>query len=114
MQSKFHNSKTIYKGVVYDSKKEAKRAYELEILQRAGLIHNLERQRSFELIPAYVNNKGKKVRPIIYIADFVYEKNGIYYVEDVKGSKKVLTDVYRIKKKIFEYKYPEYVFIEFV
>lgn len=111
---KYGNKKTLYNGQVYDSKKEAKRAYELNLLQRAGVISNLERQRRFELLPAYTNNKGKKVRPIIYIADFVYKKNGIYYVEDVKGSKKVLTDVYRIKKKIFEYKYPEYIFIEFM
>ena len=39
-----------------------------------------------------------------YIADFVYYINNTKIVEDVKGRK---TDVYMIKKKLFEYKYKE-------
>ena len=37
-----------------------------------------------------------------YIADFVYYINNVKVVEDVKGIK---TEVYKIKKKIFEYKF---------
>ena len=113
MQSKYSNKKTSYKGIIYDSKKEAKRAYELDMMQRAGLIHNLERQKSFELQPSFKVN-GKTVRAITYIADFVYIKDGKTIVEDVKGSKKTLTEVYRIKKKLFLYRYPQYIFIEFI
>lgn len=110
MQSKFHNRKTIYKGVVYDSKKEAKRAYELEMLQRAGFIHNLERQRSFELQQSF-KIRGTTIRPITYIADFYYydDTKQSWVAEDTKGFR---TDVYKLKKKLFLYKYPDILFIE--
>ena len=111
MQSKFHNRKTFYKGVVYDSKKEAKRAYELEMLQRAGAICHLERQRRFELQQSF-NLCGTTIRAITYIADFYYYDNQKkqWVVEDTKGFR---TDVYKLKKKLFLYKYsPEVLFIE--
>ena len=108
-QSKYHAKKCTVGETTYDSKKEAKRGQELEYLNIIGVIKNLERQVKFELQPAYTNNQGKKIRSISYIADFVYEKNGKKIVEDTKGFR---TDKYRIKKKIFEYKYPEYTFVE--
>ena len=110
MQSKYFNRKTLYNGKIYDSKKEAKRAYELEMLQRAGIISNLEKQKKFELQPSFkVNNKT--IRQITYIADFYYYDNQKQYwvVEDTKGFK---TDTYKIKYKLFLYKYPDIVFIE--
>lgn len=108
MQAKYFNRKTIYNGRIYDSKKEAKRAYELEILQRAGLISNLEKQKVFELQPSFKIN-GKTERAITYVADFVYIKNGKIIVEDTKGFK---TDVYKIKRKMLLYKYPDIIFVE--
>ena len=108
--SKYFNKKTIYKGVVYDSKKEAKRAYELEMLQRAGHICNLERQRRFELQQSFkVANKTE--RAITYIADFYYYDNNkhTWVAEDTKGFR---TDVYKIKRKLFLCKYPEIRFVE--
>lgn len=108
-QSKYHAKKCTVGETTYDSKKEAKRGQELEYLNKIGVIKNLERQVKFELQPAYTNNQGKKIRPITYIADFVYEKNGKKIVEDTKGFK---TKEYLLKKKIFEYKYPEYTFVE--
>ena len=111
MQSKYHNRKTFYKGVVYDSKKEAKRAYELEMLQRSGFICNLERQRRFELQQSFKIG-GKTYRAITYVADFYYydKTKQTWVVEDTKGFR---TEVYKIKKKLFLYKYfPEILFIE--
>lgn len=108
-KSKYHAEKTVVNGVTYDSKKEGKRAIELEYLQRAGKIKNLQRQVRFILQEDYVNNEGKKVRPISYIADYVYEQDGKKIVEDCKGFR---TTEYKIKKKIFMYKFPEYKFIE--
>ena len=110
--NKYHSKKTEYKGIVYDSKFEAERAYQLDMLQRAGKIKDLERQKRFILQDGYINNQKQKIRPISYIADFVYtDKNGTKYVEDVK-SPATRTAEYRIKKKMFEYKYPEYLFVE--
>ena len=112
MKNKYYAKKTEYKGVVYDSKYEASRAYELDMLERAGRIKDLERQVRFILQEGFVNNRGEKVRPISYIADFVYTvKCGARVVEDTK-SPATRTEVYRIKKKMFEYKYPEYLFVE--
>lgn len=112
MNNKYHAKKTEYKGILYDSKFEAQRAYELDMLQRAGKITNLQRQVRFILQEEYINNKGQKIRPISYIADFVYsDKAGQKYVEDTK-SPATKTAEYRIKKKMFEYKYKDYLFIE--
>lgn len=108
MQAKYFNHKTIYNGNVYDSKKEAKRAYELDMMQRAGLISNLEKQKVFELQPSFKSN-GKTERAITYVADFVYTQGGKTIVEDTKGFR---TDVYKIKRKLLMYKYPDITFIE--
>lgn len=108
--SKYFNCKTFYGGNVYDSKKEAKRAYELDLLRRAGFISNLERQRRFVLQDGF-KIRGKSIREITYIADFYYYDNNkkVWIVEDTKGFR---TDIYKLKKKLFLYKYPDIVFIE--
>lgn len=102
---KYHNKIVEVDNIKFDSKKEAKRYNELKWLERAGIIKELELQKKFELQPKYVNNNGEHIRAITYIADFFYYdcKEGIYIVEDTKGFK---TDVYLLKKKIFEYVYP--------
>lgn len=107
MYNKYHAKKTWMKGRVYDSKKEANRAFELEMLAKYGKIQNLQKQVPFVLQEWYVNKQGKKIRPITYIADFTYVEDGVLVVEDTKGME---TDVFKIKRKIFEYKYPEIEF----
>ena len=81
--SKYKARKTAYKDAIYDSAKEAKRAAELELLQRAGKIKNLRRQVKFTLQEGFLY-EGRKIRAIEYIADFVYEADGLI-IEDVKG-----------------------------
>lgn len=83
----------------YASRKEHRRAIELQLMQRAGLISNLREQVAFELIPAQHDSDGKLLeRACNYIADFVYTDNdGNTVVEDTKGMR---TDVYRIKRKL--------------
>jgi hypothetical protein len=105
MYNKYRNKKVIYDGFKFDSKREAKRWYELKLLEKANEITELERQKRFILQPSYINNHHKHIREISYIADFFYydRKQKIYIVEDVKGIK---TDVYKLKKKMFEYVYP--------
>lgn len=109
--NKYHAKKTFYMGVEYDSKHEAQVAYELDMLQRAHKISNLQKQVKFVLQDKFINNQGKTVRPIFYIADFTYEENGQKYAIDAKSSA-TRTQVYMVKKKLFEYKYPEYIFLE--
>ena len=92
----------------YHSAKEYRRANELKLLERAGHISELCEQVTFELQP-YFKCDGRTERAIKYIADFTYNKNGNLFVEDVKGFK---TDVYKIKRKMLLFKYPEIKFIE--
>ena len=107
--NKYHAKKITIGNTTYDSKKEFKRAEYLEWLQKIKQISNLQKQVKFVLQEPYVNNKGEKIRAITYIADFVYTQDGKKIVEDVKGVK---TKEYLLKKKIFQYKYPQYYFIE--
>ena len=101
--SKYHSKKVRVDGIEFDSKKEAKRYSELKLLERVGEIKELELQKVFELQPSFKKN-GKTYRKTTYKADFYYFNNrtGKYIVEDVKGFK---TEVYKLKKKMFEYKY---------
>lgn len=102
--NKYKNIKTKVDGIKFDSKAEAKRYIELKMLLKGKYITDLELQPKFELQPKYINNKGEHIRAIIYKADFMYIKNGITIVEDVKG---VETKDFKLKKKILEYKYPD-------
>lgn len=88
----------------YASRKEYRRAMELQTMQRAGIISNLREQVRYELIPAQRDSYGKVIeRPCAYIADFVYQDlNGNTVVEDTKG---VRTEVYRIKRKLMLFRH---------
>lgn len=105
IKNKYKAKKAIVDGIVFDSRKEAKRYTELKKLEEMGSIRDLSLQVQFELVPSFeiiIDGKKRKRRPITYVADFVYYINNVKVVEDVKGRK---TEVYKIKKKIFEYKF---------
>ena len=109
MYRKYHNTKPGADGIKFDSKLEAERYAQLKILERAGVIRDLELQPSFELLPSFRKN-DKTWRKTVYKADFRYilcEDDRII-IEDIKGSIAVITDVFRLKQKLFEYKYPDY------
>lgn len=83
----------------HDSMKENRRACELKMMQRAGLISDLREQVKYQLIPVQRDKDGKLLeKACSYIADFVYyDENGTLVVEDTKGIK---TEVYKIKRKL--------------
>lgn len=110
MYKKYKNTKVEVDGHKFDSKKEAKRYEQLKALEAEGKISELELQPVFLLQDSFVCD-GKKERAIKYIADFQYYdyETDQYIVEDVKGMK---TDVYKLKRKLFLYQYPQYVFKE--
>lgn len=99
----------IVDGIKFDSRLEAERYAQLKLLEHAGVIRGLELQPSFELLPSFKKN-GKTWRRTVYKADFRYIlcDGDRIIIEDVKGSTAVITDVFRLKQKLFEYKYPEY------
>lgn len=84
-------------GRVFDSKREAQVAQELEALLKAKEILELEYQPRVELIP--------KPNRITYVPDFrVVWRNGNEEYIDVKGME---TDVFKLKAKLFAYIHPK-------
>ena len=97
--NKYHSKKTVVDGIQFDSANEAKRYTRLRDMQEAGEIEGLRLQVPFELLPSF-ECEGVKYRGMKYIADFVYYRNGVRVVEDVKGVK---TPEYKLKKKLMAY-----------
>ena len=114
--NKYHNKKVIYKGIKFDSIKERNWYIVLENYVRNGRIKELELQKKFELQESFIDNNGKKQRPIYYIADFFYydTKLDCYIAEDVKSKATQKDKVYRIKSKMFMYQYPNILFKEII
>ena len=113
--NKYRNTKIMIDGIEFDSKKEGYRYKELKLLQRAGLITNLKMQTSFELQPSFKRN-GKTIRAIKYVADFDYitVKDKKHVVEDVKSKITESNQVYRLKRKMLQYKYEDIEFKEII
>lgn len=110
---KYRSIKTETDGIVFDSRKEARRYSELKLLEQAGVINNLRLQVKYMLIPAQREpdirgprggiRRGRMLeKECSYIADFVYEENGTTIVEDTKGFR---TDAYIIKRKLMLERY---------
>lgn len=117
---KYRNIPITVDGIKFDSKAEYKRFVELELLQKAGKISNLQMQKDFELQPSFQDNQGEKRRSIKYIADFVYKENGAIIVEDLKSKITAKDSTYKIKKKMLlwlfkrEEEYVNYQFKEVI
>lgn len=107
---KYGAKKVTIDGQTFASQKEARRYQELKILERAGVIADLNTQVKFLLIPAQREpdiigpRGGRKPGKLIehecaYIADFVYidQNTRAMVVEDTKGFR---TEAYKIKKKL--------------
>ena len=79
-------------------------------LKKAGVVKYFVMQKDFTLQEAFTTEKGEKVKPIRYRADFVVTyANGTEEVVDVKGMK---TRVYINKRKQLLKKYPNINFKE--
>ena len=112
--NKYHNSAVIVDGISFQSRKEARRWRELKLMESAGMIHGLTRQKKFVLIPAQREpdtvgkrggiKKGKLIeRECAYYSDFAYyDKEGNEVVEDVK-SPATRTKDYILKRKMMLY-----------
>jgi len=96
-QNKYRNVKQTYKGYSYMSKREAQKAFELDMLLKAGEIKSWERQKKIELF----GENGSHI--CNYYIDFVIHHNdGTTEFTEIKGFR---TDVWRLKWKLFEDKY---------
>lgn len=89
--NKFKNKKTLG----YDSRKEWQRGQQLKLMQKQGLISDLEEQVTYRL----------EVNGILickYRCDYQYKEIGVLVVEDVKSDFTAKLPVFRIKAKLMK------------
>lgn len=109
--NRYRNTKVEVDGIMFHSKKEAQRYQELLLLERGGIISDLKLQPRF-LLQDKFKHKDKRYRKIEYSADFQYVEDGDTIVEDVKSFITKKDPVYRLKKKLLLFKYPDINFKE--
>ncbi|VVE68887.1 hypothetical protein PAN31117_03120 [Pandoraea anapnoica] len=95
-RSKYGNKPCELDGEKFDSEKEMHRWQVLVAEEKAGLISGLLRQVRFEIAAAVVID-GRKRAARYYVADFVYQREEVTVIEDVKG---FLTQMYRMKRHL--------------
>ena len=99
--SKYNAKKVEYRGEIFDSKFELTFFIYLQELEKQGKISNLDRQKSYELLPRQTDSKGKFLyHPVLYKSDFEYDIQGVHKTIDTKG---ILTPDFRLKQKLFYY-----------
>ena len=103
--NKYNAKKVMIDNITFDSINESKFYLHCLCLMRSEQITSFTMQQEFELQPAYINHDGHKIRKISYLADFILTyPNNHKRIIDIKGME---TPVFKLKKKMFEYKYPE-------
>lgn len=102
--SKFGNIKVNVDGFKFDSKVECNYYLDLKLMVEAGVVESFDLQPKFEILPKYKRGT-KTIRATHYIADFkVVYTDGHVEIIDVKG---MATDTAKLKRKMFEFKYPD-------
>ena len=84
-RNKYGAKKTLVGDIKFDSKKEAGRWMELQLMERAGEITDLRRQVKVELIGQYRPLYTRTGRKMKLTADFSYIEDGELIYEDSKG-----------------------------
>lgn len=102
--NKYNAKKVTYDGIVFDSKKEYNRYLLLKQKEKDGIISKLTVH-----VPVTIIAKNDKFRKCDYIVDFKYWYESDFIYEDVKPSKYMITDVFKLKQKLMYDKYGIYV-----
>lgn len=98
------NNITLPDGIRFDSAKEAEYYLYLVYLKRIGQVVDLELQPKY-ILQDTLRKNGVTHKKITYTADFkVFYPNGQIQIIDVKGFE---TKDFKIKRKLFEERYPE-------
>ena len=101
--SKYKANKIEFDNIIFDSKVECEYYKLLKEKVKNGEIKSFTIQPTYELQPSFIKN-GIKYRSINYISDFLILNNDdSIYLIDIKGFQTVDS---KLKKKIFDYKYP--------
>lgn len=115
---KYGNRKVVFNGIKFDSERERDRWIILKAAEENGIITDLQRQVTFELIPKVtepVIRHFKRIPDrieqkfvqdsITYRCDFQYRKGGVLVVEDCKISPDMIPQEYRLREKLFRWKF---------
>lgn len=110
-KSKYGNRKVVRDGIKFDSEREAARFTELKVLRAMGRIRDLRLQANFTLVEGYKTIEGKRIKPMVYRADFTYERAAagltgtVYWLREVEDAKGAKTKDYLLKKKLMQDKF---------
>lgn len=111
-KSKYGNRKVVRDGIKFDSEREARRYGELKFLLKQGRIRDLRLQANFTLVEGYTTVEGKRIKPMVYRADFTYERatepdiaGVVHWLPEVEDAKGMHTQTYELKKKLLQDKY---------
>lgn len=97
-KNKYGNEKTVVDGIKFDSKLEAEYYQLLKFKKAQGHIQDFKLQPRYTLQETFKRDE-KTYRSITYVADFeIIQNDGSVVVADCKG---MMTDVFKIKAKIF-------------
>lgn len=103
-KTKYGANKIMIDDINFDSMLEANYYLYLLYEKKIGTIIDFELKPSFVLQPSFKKNE-RKFQQIKYIADFkVFLPTGETVIVDTKG---VMTADFKLKQKMFEYKYPD-------
>lgn len=105
--NKYNARRTVVDGITFASKGEAERYRQLKLLEYGGRISDLVLQPKFVIQEPFIDGCGIRHRGITYRADFQYVDRGNLVVEDFKGEQ---TEVFKLKMKLFLYRYRNVVF----
>jgi len=101
---KYHAKPCMADGYRFDSRAEMARYFDLLLLQAGQKISNLMVHPVYVLQEGFRTPAGQAIRAMSYEADFFYIEGDLQVVEDVKGHE---TEAWRIKRKLFLWRYPE-------
>ena len=102
-RSKYGNRRVKADGYSFDSQAEHRRFIDLQTVEQGGLITALTVHPRYKVLDSYTY-QGKRKQGIVYEGDFSYVEDGQLVVEDVKGRE---TEGFKLKRKLFEARYPE-------
>lgn len=104
--NKYKNIKVEEDGIKFDSKIERDYYLHLKELKKEGMVSNFDMQVVYNLQEKF-RYKNEAVREINYKADFVVTySDGHEEVVDIKGSLFSIDSVFKVKRKMLIYKYP--------
>lgn len=100
---KYRAKPTTIDNIKFASRLEANYYLELKMLKKVGVVKDIKLQPRFLLQEGFKKN-NKYYRPIHYVADFEVKYANHTEIVELKGYE---TAVWKIKQKMFEYKYKD-------